>query len=85
MTAPKKEPMKVFIVKTGQTLAGGDCYWLDLDDDELDYIEELVKSGDLPSDFAEREEDDRHVAGFFHTREEAVTSAKARGWEVTNE
>ena len=80
---PEKEPLKVVIVVDGQNFKGDPSYWLDLDDDED--VEECVKAGLLTKQQQTAIEDgDTHLTGFFNSKDEAVESAKKRGWVVTN-
>ena len=80
--AEEKEPLKVVIVVDGQNFKGDPSYWLDLDDDED--AEECVAAGLLTKDQQRSIEDGDHLTGFFNSKEEAVESAKKRGWVVTN-
>jgi hypothetical protein len=75
--------MKVYLFKKGQTLAGGSCLWLDLDDDED--AEELVAEGKLTQNQADMHDEDGYItAGFFGSVEEAKAHADKEGWEITN-
>jgi hypothetical protein len=80
--AEAKEPLKVVIVQDGHNFKGAPSYWLDLDDDED--AEECVTAGLLTKQQQVAIEDGDHLTGFFNSKEEAVESAKKRGWKVTN-
>lgn len=79
----KQPQLRVFVFQHGTNMKGTPSWWLDLDDEED--AEQCVEAGLITESQAERHDEDGHIAGFFNSKEEALESAKQRGWIVTNE
>jgi hypothetical protein len=79
----QQQPLKVFVFQQGTNMKGNPIWWLDLDDEED--AEEAVEAGLITDSQADMHEEDGHISGFFNSKEEAIESAKKRGWIVTNE
>jgi len=77
-----EEKLKVFAFQKGESLAGKPCWWLALDDDED--AEECVNAKLITQAQAEMHEEDGYIAGFYHSKEDAIASATKKGWQVTN-